>query len=134
MKNEMITLLTDYLAGRKTVEEIGDWLAGTDVEDSVFDESTKDNLGLLDLFVIEVLEGLRSEADVWQLATKIITETAGGQFEIISVQDNNKIAVISVGTASSDITTVTVQPAGWGPISSGGDTPPLRVSVSETGR
>jgi hypothetical protein len=63
---ELAQILTDYLKGTRGLEECAEWLAGIDWDDPNLTDEEKETLGLFELLVTKVAEGMREEKEFRQ--------------------------------------------------------------------
>jgi hypothetical protein len=77
MYNDIITLLTAYLMGWKSMAECAEWLAGIDWNDEMIDEQSANLADSIVLLTTEILEGLRPESELWGEASKLVAEETG---------------------------------------------------------
>ena len=80
MRKLIIDFLTAYLMGWKTVRDCAEWIAGIDWNDASLDRGTKELVGITELLVTEVLEGLRPEAELWAEASKLVAQDTGSVY------------------------------------------------------
>ena len=104
IRRELANILTAYLMGWKTLRDLVEWLAGIDWEIPI-DQGTQESLGCFALLSTEVLEGLRTEAELWQEATVFIASESGTLFiktpspiEFPVVYSSNDKAIIPLVT------------------------------------
>lgn len=73
---ELVQLLQDYLLGAKGLGECAEWLAGVDWDDPDLTDEEKGSLGLFELLITDVAEGLREEHEFWEEASQLIAKTS----------------------------------------------------------
>ena len=77
---ELVQLLQDYLLGAKGLGECAEWLAGVDWDDPNLTGEEKDLLGLFELLITDVAEGLREEREFWEEASQFIAKNYPSTF------------------------------------------------------
>ena len=71
--NELARLLQNYLAEAKGLGECAEWLAGVVWDDPDLTEEDKESLGLFELLLTEIAEGLREEEEFRDAAASFVT-------------------------------------------------------------
>ena len=77
---ELVHLLQDYLLGAKGIGECAEWMAGVNWDDPDLTDREKDSLGLFELLITDVAEGLREELEFWEEASQLIAKTTRSTF------------------------------------------------------
>ncbi|MDA1220293.1 MAG: hypothetical protein O2909_12830 [Chloroflexi bacterium] len=69
---ELAQILADHLNGLKGLDDCAEWLAGIDWDDPCLNDEDKKSLGLFELLIIEVSEGLRDKSELRQEASQFV--------------------------------------------------------------
>ena len=77
---EMVQMLEGYLTNARGLRECAEWLAGVDWDDPRLTQEEKEALGLFELLVTEVSEGLRGVEEFWQAASEFVAERSQSVF------------------------------------------------------
>lgn len=73
---ELVQILAGYLEGTRGLEECAEWLAGVDWDDPELTSGEKETLGLFELLVTEVAEGLRDEKEFRKEASRFVASNS----------------------------------------------------------
>ena len=95
--NDLLQILQAYLMETKGLGECAEWLAGIDWDDPGLTAEEKENLGLFELLITEVAEGLRTEQEFWKAAAEFV----GARTQDAFAKQNFSEVTITVGTADS---------------------------------
>ena len=95
--NDLLQILQAYLRGAKGLGDCAEWLAGVDWDDPDLTLEQKETLGLFELLLTEVAEGLRGEREFWEAASEFVAPKTDS---VYAKQTFPKVTVI-VGTADS---------------------------------
>lgn len=93
MRQEVLDLLTSYLAGWKTLQECAEWIAGVDWSQPGMDMESRQMISAVELVVTEVLEGLRPESELYKEASEIVARGGGSMFA--QVGDPTPVTIVS---------------------------------------
>lgn len=125
MRNELIDLLTGYLAGWKSVADCADWLAGFPWDDPAIDRGSREIASRLELLATEVVEGLRAVTDFWQEASSIVSAETGRLYAAWPISPGGPSFSASSSDAVVDVTGITP----WEQISQSWNISPRWVAV-----
>jgi hypothetical protein len=95
--NDLLQILQAYLLDTRGLGECAEWLAGVDWDDPDLTNEEKENLGLVELLLTEVAEGLRKEQEFWEAAAEFVGARTQSGFAKQTFPD----VTITVGTADS---------------------------------
>ena len=123
--NELLPLLQSYLLSSKSFSECSEWLAGVDWDDPDLTDEEKETVGLFEVLVTEIAEGLREEREFREVASDFVSRNTTERFIEQVVGDFS----ISVGTAIALCPTVEVA-VGTGQESQSWNISPLTVLSS----
>jgi hypothetical protein len=91
MKKQFIDILSSYLYGWKTLRDCAEWLAGINWDDLELDSETLDLIGTSELILTEVIEGLRSESEFFNLAKDFVSKNTDTYIIIRQVTANSTV-------------------------------------------
>lgn len=94
---ELVQMLEGYLMGARGLGECAEWLAGVDWGDPGLTQEGKEALGLFELLLTEVAEGLRDVEEFWQAASEFVARRSQS---IFTWQVFPEVSVV-VGTANT---------------------------------
>lgn len=77
---ELALILADYLKGAKGLGECAKWLAGVNWDDPDLTDEEKDSLGLFELLITDVAEGLRDEQELQEEASSFVASGSRRMF------------------------------------------------------
>lgn len=103
MREELANVLTSYLMGWRTIRDCAEWLSGIDWDTGI-DPASRTLVGRMELLATEVLEGLRSEAEFWQEAARLVSDESG----LLWIQPLS-MTTVQVANSSNDRTTPTIE-------------------------
>lgn len=95
--NELIKMLQSYLMGASGLGECAAWLAGVDWDDPDLTDAEKESVGLFELLITEVAEGLRKEREFWEAAAELVADKSQ---TVYSWRDFPEVSVAE-GTATT---------------------------------
>lgn len=70
--DELLQILQGYLMGSRGLGECAEWLAGVDWDDPDLTVQQKEGLGLFELLLTDIAEGLREEVEFWEAASEYV--------------------------------------------------------------
>lgn len=82
ISGELSDVLTAYLAGRKSISDFCEWLAGVDWNDPSFDSDSQSVIGLFELLAADVLAGFRPETEFAQEASDFVAAATGSRYAV----------------------------------------------------
>ena len=74
--DELVTLLQCYLVSDKSLRECAEWLAGVDWDDPALTDEEKETIGLFEVLITEIAEGMRKEVEFQEAAADFIGRNA----------------------------------------------------------
>ena len=96
MRNELIYILSSYLMGWKTIPDCAEWFASLDWNSIELESRIAQLLGRFELLITEVVEGLRSDSELWQEASTFVSqETQSWYLNFISPTPYESVATYS---------------------------------------
>jgi uncharacterized protein with von Willebrand factor type A (vWA) domain len=98
-------VLQGYLMGGRGLAECAEWLAGIDWDDPKLTREEKDALGLFELLLTEVAEGLREEREFREAAAEFVAKRSESVF-IWQVFPAVSVAVGTADLSSSPVIAV----------------------------
>lgn len=105
---ELIQILESYLMGAWGLDQCAEWLAGVDWDDPGLTPEDREALGLFELLVTEVAEGLRGVEEFWQAASEFVAKSTPSVFtwqvfpEVLIVVGTSNISTLPVTVLSAD--------------------------------
>lgn len=70
--DDLLQMLQAYVMESKGLGECAEWLASVDWDDPDLTPEQKEDLGLFELLVTEIAEGLREEQEFWEAASEYV--------------------------------------------------------------
>ena len=106
--NELIKLLQYYLTSSISLVECAEWLASVDWDDPELTGDERDALGLFELLITEISEGLREEYEFRREAALLLAAKTPVVFAMAPLA--NQLVAVSTSSECTPIVEVAVTP------------------------